>query len=120
MKPQPKFVTRLFAAIDGYAGLKAQSEKHALDLSRSARETVKPLIEHYNGVWIYEKDGEIFANFKLPEKAEKTALEIQRTLKVEPEIYSPIILFIKLFSNIIGEKNSKKSMEIFTIISKVS
>ena len=42
MKTKPKFVTKLFAVIDGYAEAKAQN----VDLSKTAHDIVKPLVEN--------------------------------------------------------------------------
>ena len=64
MKKTSKFVTKFFAAINGYSDLKARSEQQALNLSRDARDTIKPVIEQYNGVWMHEKNGEIFEECK--------------------------------------------------------
>ena len=80
MKKTPKFVTNLFAVIDGYADLKAQNEQQALAESRTARDVIKPVIEQHNGVWMHEKNGEIFANFKLPEEAVTCAVVIQKEM----------------------------------------
>ena len=86
MKQTPKFVTKLFAAIDGYADIKAQSDQQALNLSRTARVIIKPVIEHHNGVWMHEKNGEIFANFKLPEDAVNCAVAIQGEMSEHPDV----------------------------------
>ena len=86
MKTKPKFVTKLFAAIDGYAEIKAQSEQQALDLSRSAREIVEPIIEHHNGVWMYERDGKLYSNFVKPEHAVNCAVSIQQSLHDESNL----------------------------------
>ena len=86
MKQKPKFVTKLFAAIDGYADIKAENEQQALSLSRSARDVIKPMIEHHNGVWMHEKNGEIFANFKLPEEAVTCAVAIQKEMSGKPDM----------------------------------
>ena len=80
MKQTPKFVTKLFAAIDGYADIKAENDQKALNLSQVARAVIKPVIEQHTGVWMYEKNGEIFANFKLPEDAVNCAVAIQREM----------------------------------------
>ena len=85
MKQTPKFVTKLFAAIDGYADIKAKDEQRALSLTRSARDIIKPIIEQHNGVWMHEKNGEIFANFKLPEDAVNCAVAIQRKMSDHPD-----------------------------------
>ncbi len=86
MKQTPKFVTKLFAAIDGYADIKAENEQKALDLSQAARDAIKPVIEKHNGVWMYEKKGEIFANFKLPEDAVNCAVALQREMSDHPDV----------------------------------
>ncbi len=86
MKQTPKFVTKLFAAIDGYADIKAENEQQALNLSQVARDTIKPVIEQHNGVWMYEKNGEIYANFKLPEDAVKCAVALQRKMSGHPDV----------------------------------
>ena len=86
MKTKLKFVTKLFAAIDGYAEIKVQSEQQALDLLRSAREVVKPIIEQHNGVWMYERDGKLYSNFVKPEHAVNCAVSIQRALQNEREL----------------------------------
>ncbi len=86
MKQTPKFVTKLFAAIDDYADIKAQDERQALTLSQTVRDTIKPIIEQHNGVWMHEKNGEIFANFKLPEDAVNCAVAIQREMGGKPVV----------------------------------
>ena len=86
MKQTPKFVTKLFAAIDGYADIKSENEQQALDLSQVARDVIKPIIEQHNGVWMHEKNGEIFANFKLPENAVKCAVAIQEEMSEHPDV----------------------------------
>ncbi len=86
MKPKLKFVTKLFAAIDGYAEIKAWNEQQALTLSHVARDTIKPIIEQHNGVWMHEKNGEIFANFKLPEDAVNCAVAIQQELRDNSDV----------------------------------
>ena len=47
MKQSPKFVTKLFTAIDGYADIKTQNEQQALNLSQIARDVIKPVIEQH-------------------------------------------------------------------------
>ena len=86
MKQKPKFVTKLFAAIDGYADIKAQNEQQALNLSQVARDVIKPVIEQHNGAWMYEKNGEIYANFKLPEDAVKCAVALQLEMSDNPDM----------------------------------
>lgn len=86
MKQTPKFVTKLFAVIDGYGDIKIQNDQQALNLSHVTRDTIKPMIEHHNGVWMHEKNGEIFANFKLPEDAVKCAVAIQRKMSGYPDV----------------------------------
>ena len=86
MKPQPKFVTKLFAAIDGYADIKDRNEQRAHYLSHSTRDVIKPLIERHNGVWMHEKDGKIFTNFKKSDEAVDAAVAVQHAVKNEPEL----------------------------------
>ena len=83
MNPQTKFVTKLFAAIDGYAEIKARGKEDALKLSRAAREIIKPVIEQYNGEWIYENNGKIYTNFYDPEDAVHCAVKIQQLMQNE-------------------------------------
>ena len=84
MKQKSKFVTKLFATIDGYTGLKSRNDQQALALSLTARDVIKPLIEQHNGEWIHEKNGEIFANFTLPENAVTCAMVMQREMMEHP------------------------------------
>jgi len=86
MKQKPKFVTKMFAAIDGYADIKAENKQQAHNLSQSTRTIIKPLIEQHNGVWMHEKNGEIFANFKLPEDAVKCAVALQQEMSGKPDL----------------------------------
>jgi len=81
-----KFITKLFAAIDGYAEIKAQDKQHALDLSRTAREIMKPLIEQHNGIWMHERDGKIYINFTAPEDAVNYSVAVQQALQNESEL----------------------------------
>jgi len=80
-----KFITKLFAAIDGYAEIKARDKQHALDLSRTAREIMKPLIEQHNGIWMHERDGKIYINFTAPEDAVNYSVAVQQALQNESE-----------------------------------
>ncbi|MFC1542131.1 hypothetical protein ACFL50_06765 [Candidatus Latescibacterota bacterium] len=86
MKTNPKFVTKLFAAIDSYADTKVKDKHYALSLSQSAREIIKPLIEHHNGEWMHENDGKIYSNFAKPENAVNCAVGIQRALQDKPDL----------------------------------
>lgn len=81
-----KFITKLFAVIDGYAEIKAQDKQHALDLSRTAREVMKPLIEQHNGIWMHERDGKIYINFTEPEDAVNYSVAVQQALQNESEL----------------------------------
>ena len=72
--------------MDGYAEIKAQSGQQALNLSQVARDIIKPIIEQHNGVWMHEKNGEIFANFKLPEDSVNCAVAIQKEMSDKPDL----------------------------------
>ncbi|MFC1651251.1 hypothetical protein ACFL2X_06740 [Candidatus Latescibacterota bacterium] len=78
-----KFVTKLFASIDGYA---TQDKQHAIDLSCTAREIMKPLIEHHNGIWMHEKNGKIYVNFTAPEDAVNASVAIQQALQNDSKL----------------------------------
>jgi len=86
MIKKPKLITKLFAAIDGYSEMKAQDKQHALDLSRTAREIMKPLIEHHNGIWMHERDGKIYIHFTAPEDAVNYSVAVQQALQKESKL----------------------------------
>ena len=78
-----KFITKLFASIDGYAEIKAQDKQLALYLSHTARKIMKPLVEYHNGIWMHERDGRIYINFTAPENAVNYSIAIQQALQYE-------------------------------------
>jgi len=86
MIKKPKFITKLFAAIDGYAEIKAQDKQRAFELSRTAREIMKPLIEQYNGIWMHERDGKIYIHFTAPEDAVNYSVAVQQALQNKSEL----------------------------------
>jgi len=86
MKKQRKLAAIMFTDIVGYTALMSKDEQHAHQIIHKSREILKQLIEQYNGEWLQAVGDATLSSFASVVDSVNCALEIQRTLRDEPEL----------------------------------
>jgi len=86
MKEQRKLAAIMFTDIVGYTALMSKDEQHAHQIIHKSREILKQLIEQYNGQWLQAIGDGTLSSFPSVVDAVNCALEIQRSLRDNPEI----------------------------------
>ncbi|OGG05543.1 MAG: hypothetical protein A3F83_11445 [Candidatus Glassbacteria bacterium RIFCSPLOWO2_12_FULL_58_11] len=75
----------MFSDIAGFTAIMARDEQKALEALQKTRDTLKPLIEYYNGEWLKEMGDGALSCFESAVEAVNCALEVQRALKDEAD-----------------------------------
>jgi adenylate cyclase len=86
MKEQRKLAAIMFTDIVGYTALMSKDEQHAHQIIHKSRDILKKLIGQYNGEWLQAIGDGTLSSFASVVEAVNCALEIQRTLRDEPEL----------------------------------
>ena len=94
MKEQRKLTAIMFTDIVGYTALMAKDEQKALRILHKNRDIQKPLIKKYNGEWLKEMGDGTLSSFSSVVDAVNCALEIQHSLKDDPELSLRIAIHI--------------------------
>jgi len=81
-----KLAAIMFTDIVGYTALMGEDESKALEVLQKNREFLKTHIEKYNGEWLKEMGDGTLSSFVSAVDAVNCALEIQHTLREEPEL----------------------------------
>jgi len=76
----------MFTDIVGYSALMSRDEKHAHQIIHKSRDILKQLIEQYNGEWLQAVGDGTLSSFASVVEGVNCALEIQRSLRSEPEL----------------------------------
>ena len=85
MKEQRKLIAIMFTDIVGYTSLMSKDEQKTLQILQKNRVIQKPLIEKFNGEFLKEMGDGTLSCFQSALEAVNCAIEIQRTLKNDPE-----------------------------------
>jgi adenylate cyclase len=86
MKEQRKLAAIMFTDIVGYTALMSRDEQHAHQITHKSRDILKTLIEQYNGELLRTLGDGTLSSFTSVVDAVNCALEIQRTIRDEPEL----------------------------------
>ncbi|HUU27946.1 MAG TPA: tetratricopeptide repeat protein [archaeon] len=86
MKEQRKLAAIMFTDIVGYTALMSKDEQHAHEIIHKSRDILKGFIEQYNGEWLQAVGDATLSSFASVVDAVNCALEIQRTIRSEPEL----------------------------------
>jgi adenylate cyclase len=86
MKEQRKLAAIMFTDIVGYTALMSKDEQHAHQITHKSRDILKALIEQYNGELLRTLGDGTLSSFASVVDAVNCALEIQRTIRDEPEL----------------------------------
>ena len=88
MTEQRKLAAIMFTDIVGYTALMSKDEQKAHQIIQKSRDLLKSLIEQYNGEWLQAVGDGTLSSFSSVVDAVNCALEIQRSLRDEPELIS--------------------------------
>ena len=80
-----KLAAIMFTDIVGYTALMSKNEENALQILQKHRDILKPLISEFNGEWLKEMGDGTLSSFASVVDAVNCAIEIQNSLKNEPE-----------------------------------
>jgi adenylate cyclase len=86
MKEQRKLAAIMFTDIVGYTALMSRDEQHAHQIMHKSRDILKTLIGQYNGELLRTLGDGTLSSFASVVDAVNCALEIQRTIRDEPEL----------------------------------
>ncbi len=86
MKEQRKLAAIMFTDIVGYTALMSKDEQKALRILQKNRDLLKSLIKQYNGEWLQAIGDGTLSSFASVVDAVNCALEVQRSLKSDPEL----------------------------------
>ncbi|MFC1553376.1 adenylate/guanylate cyclase domain-containing protein [candidate division KSB1 bacterium] len=85
MSEKRKLAAIMFTDIVGYTALMSKDEHKALEVLQRKRDTLKPLIAQYNGEFLKEIGDGTLSSFHSAVEAVTCAIEVQRSLKDEPD-----------------------------------
>ena len=83
---QRKLAAIMFTDIVGYTALMGRDEEKALQLLHENRDLIKPLIQSHRGEWLKEMGDGTLSSFASAVEAVNCALEIQQSLKDDPDL----------------------------------
>jgi adenylate cyclase len=86
MKEHRKLAAIMFTDIVGYTALMSRDEQKAHQIIQRSRDLLKSLIEQFNGEWLQAVGDSTLSSFASVVDAVNCALEIQRSLKDNPEL----------------------------------
>jgi len=86
MKQSRKLAAIMFTDIVGYTALMGKDEAKALQLLHKNRDLVKPLVQGHDGEWLKEIGDGTLSSFASAVEAVNCALEIQQSLKDDPDL----------------------------------
>ncbi len=81
-----KLAAIMFTDIVGYTALMGRDEGKALQLLHKNRELIKPLVQGHDGEWLKEIGDGTLSSFASAVEAVNCALEIQQSLKDDPDL----------------------------------
>ena len=85
-KQQRRLAAIMFTDIVGYTALMGKDEQKALKLLHKNRDLLKPLIKKHNGEWLKEIGDGTLSSFASAVEAVNCAIDIQRTLRDDPDL----------------------------------
>ena len=91
---QRQLAAIMFTDMVGYTALMGKDEQKALQLLHKNRDFLKPLIQSHRGEWLKEMGDGTLSSFASAVEAVGCALEIQRTLRDDPELSLRIAIHI--------------------------
>jgi len=84
-KQERKLAAIMFTDVVGYTSLMSTDEEKAFKVLKKNRSVQKPLIKKFTGEWIKELGDGTISSFQSAVDAVNCALEMQKTLKDEPD-----------------------------------
>ena len=76
-----KLIAIVFTDIAGFTELTSKNEDGALELVEYQRDTLKPIVDKYNGTWLKEMGDGLLLTFDAVINAVNCCIEIQRMSK---------------------------------------
>jgi len=94
MNEQRKLAAIMFTDIAGYTALMGKDEQKAMQIIHKNRNVLMPLIKQFNGEWLKEMGDGTLSSFYSAVDAVNCAMEIQRSLKDDPDLNIRIAIHV--------------------------